>query len=243
MFYDRFLELCNHKGIKPSPAAAEAGISKSLVTKWKKNSSEVPSMDILEKLAKYFGVPVSDLLAHGLVRCEECGFLYDSDDPEERETHRINHEMRRKAIEKFGFCWEPIQCGEKKADAREIVNDESESINKRIEAQIIVFKSLFSRSLTNSHFDLAHPDFNSYVAMILMQGKGKQAIPCELYDSLVDMFGTKDGISAGTLYQKENPSANNNADRGGDVLNLLTENELHLVRKYAEHLIDLRHKQ
>lgn len=62
VFYDRFVYLCNQKGISPSRAAVEAGISKSLVTKWKNNRTDVPSPDVLRKLSKYFNLPVSDLM-------------------------------------------------------------------------------------------------------------------------------------------------------------------------------------
>lgn len=40
----------------------DAGLSKSLVTKWKVNKVEVPSPDVLKKLSAYFGMPVSELL-------------------------------------------------------------------------------------------------------------------------------------------------------------------------------------
>ena len=45
-----------------SAAALEAGLSKSLVTKWKVNKVDVPSPDVLKKLSAYFGMPVSELL-------------------------------------------------------------------------------------------------------------------------------------------------------------------------------------
>ena len=62
MFYDRFLQLCAQRGISPSKAAVEAGISKSLVTKWRTNQVQVPSAEVLQKLARYFAISVSDLL-------------------------------------------------------------------------------------------------------------------------------------------------------------------------------------
>ena len=62
MFYDRFLHLCAQRGISPSKAAVEAGISKSLVTKWRTNAVQVPSAEVLQKLARYFCMNVSDLL-------------------------------------------------------------------------------------------------------------------------------------------------------------------------------------
>ena len=63
MFYDKFMYLCNVKKVAPSRAAVDAGISKSLVTKWKTNRTEMPSPEILQKLSAYFNVPVFDLIS------------------------------------------------------------------------------------------------------------------------------------------------------------------------------------
>lgn len=62
VFYDRYAQLCEKHGISMSAAALEAGLSKSLVTKWKVNEVDVPSPDVLKKLSTYFGIPVSELL-------------------------------------------------------------------------------------------------------------------------------------------------------------------------------------
>ena len=62
MFYDRFLHLCAQKGVSPSRAALEAGISKSLVTKWKTNRVQDPSPDIARKLATYFNLSVAEVI-------------------------------------------------------------------------------------------------------------------------------------------------------------------------------------
>lgn len=62
MFYDTFSFLCKQRDISPSKAATEAGISKSLVTKWKNNGTDVPSPDVLMKLSRYFGVTPDYLL-------------------------------------------------------------------------------------------------------------------------------------------------------------------------------------
>ena len=62
MFYDKFVNLCMLKGVAPSRAATDAGISKSLITKWKNKKTKVPSPDILQKLSIYFSIPVSELL-------------------------------------------------------------------------------------------------------------------------------------------------------------------------------------
>lgn len=66
MFYDTFVFLCKQKGLSPSRAAIEANISKSLVTKWKTNGTEVPSPDVLKKLSSFFGVTPDYLLGYDL---------------------------------------------------------------------------------------------------------------------------------------------------------------------------------
>lgn len=66
MFYDKFAALCKQKGVSVSRAAIESGISKSLVTKWKTNKVDVPSPEVLQKIAVYFNMPVSDLLGEDI---------------------------------------------------------------------------------------------------------------------------------------------------------------------------------
>lgn len=71
MFYDRFLELCQRKGVAPSRAATEAGISKSLVSKWKANANKEPSPDVVRKLADYFGISKFEVLEDAPKQSEE----------------------------------------------------------------------------------------------------------------------------------------------------------------------------
>lgn len=63
VFYDKFMYLCKQKGVAPSRAATDAGISRSLVTKWRTTNIKTPSPEVLEKLSKYFCVPISELLS------------------------------------------------------------------------------------------------------------------------------------------------------------------------------------
>ena len=62
MFYDIFLQLCNEKGIKPTPVTEAIGVNKSSATKWKKGAT--PNSDTLQKLAEYFNVSVDYLLGN-----------------------------------------------------------------------------------------------------------------------------------------------------------------------------------
>lgn len=244
--YENILGLCESRGITGYRMCKDLKIQPSIMTDLKMGRKKELSSRTANKIAQYFGVTVGYLLSeeeyNPTVYCKECGIQYNSADPKEIRRHDDYHLLWEKAVDKFGFCWEPIFWEEKKADARAIVHDESRSLHDRVDAQIIVFQSLFSRSLMQNNFDLEHPDFNTYVAMILGQGRGKQAVPEELYDSLVKKFGTSEGIQAGTIYKKANPSVGSHTNRGPSILDLLNENELQLVHKYAEHLISLRPK-
>lgn len=60
MFYDKYVALCAQKGITPSAAAKEIGINKAAVSNWKYRKNG-PSDVTLQKIADYFGVPVSEL--------------------------------------------------------------------------------------------------------------------------------------------------------------------------------------
>ena len=60
-FLDSFLMLCERKDVPPSRALEDAGLSKSLYSKWKQKPESIPNGATLEKLAKYFMVPIDTL--------------------------------------------------------------------------------------------------------------------------------------------------------------------------------------
>lgn len=62
MFYTRFKELCDEKGVRPTAVMRQIGISPSSPGRWKTGS--VPYGDTVRKLADYFGV-TADYLLHG----------------------------------------------------------------------------------------------------------------------------------------------------------------------------------
>lgn len=66
-FYERFVKLCEEKGVKPSRAASDNDISRSNVTNWK-NNGYTPRGEALQKLAEYFGVSTDYLLGNTNVR-------------------------------------------------------------------------------------------------------------------------------------------------------------------------------
>lgn len=60
-FYEKFVSLCEQKGVKPGRVATECGFNRSNVTNWK-NNGYTPRGEVLQKLAAYFEVPVDQLL-------------------------------------------------------------------------------------------------------------------------------------------------------------------------------------
>lgn len=70
MFWNNYLRLCNSVDKAPNAVAAEIGIKSSgTVTGWSKGS--LPRQGVLIKIADYFGVDVSDLLAGHSVKVKE----------------------------------------------------------------------------------------------------------------------------------------------------------------------------
>lgn len=61
MFYDRFRQLCERKGISCNKAALEIGLSNATPTKWRKTGA-TPTGETLDRIAKYFGVSTDYLL-------------------------------------------------------------------------------------------------------------------------------------------------------------------------------------
>lgn len=61
-FYERFARISRSYGVSPSKAAVAAGLSKSSVSKWKREPESIPTGTALSKLAAYFGIPAADLL-------------------------------------------------------------------------------------------------------------------------------------------------------------------------------------
>ena len=83
MFYDRFLDLCNTKNVKPSRVAIDAGFNKGSVSVWKKKYEKgedtQPTPEILSKIADYFNVSIDYLLEKTDIKAKKELTTNDSD--------------------------------------------------------------------------------------------------------------------------------------------------------------------
>lgn len=61
MFYTRFIELCQRRGLTPGGAAARIGFNRASVNVWRK-SGNPPKKELLVKIAEFFGVTTDYLL-------------------------------------------------------------------------------------------------------------------------------------------------------------------------------------
>lgn len=57
-FYEKFVDECNKKHIRPSKAALEIGVAKNTYYSWK-NRGVAPKRIMIDKIAEYFGVDSS----------------------------------------------------------------------------------------------------------------------------------------------------------------------------------------
>ena len=74
--YEKFKILCEARGVTVSYAMQQAGLSKSLATKWKQAEEFTPNADTLRKLAKYFNISMdyfmSDNFSDNYVTFNDC---------------------------------------------------------------------------------------------------------------------------------------------------------------------------
>lgn len=85
-FYERFIELCREKNIKPTPLVLSMGLSSSNVSQWKKGS--LPRAQVLTQLANYFNVSTNYLL--GETNLRNSALKNDNEiDPESEELMRL----------------------------------------------------------------------------------------------------------------------------------------------------------
>lgn len=80
MFYDRFVQLCNLKGVSRTRACTDCGVSRTAWHKWEDGA--IPNGETLNKIAAYFGVSTDYLLGKEKAPTEKGGHIVELDDVE-----------------------------------------------------------------------------------------------------------------------------------------------------------------
>lgn len=91
-FYKRFIELCTARSIKPTPALKNMGLSTGNLKKWQKPDAVV-TVDTLEKIAEYFGVPPT--------------YFFDEDI---RNTESVKAELAKLVLNEIKRCEGNLHC-------------------------------------------------------------------------------------------------------------------------------------
>ena len=90
MFWEKFINLCNQKGISANAVCADLGLSNATATKWKNGA--IPRATTLKKIADYFGTTVAYLT--GLVDNPNPIALIDPSKKEPPMLERLNEVMK-----------------------------------------------------------------------------------------------------------------------------------------------------
>lgn len=197
----RIKELRELHNMQQKTLANILGISSNTLSQYE-NGKREPGIDVVSKIAKYFNVSTDYVYGISkIVTCSDCGLSYCPDVELDVETHKEIHRKWEKAVEKHGFCYSYSAQNERiKNDNRNIVKNFSLPLDIRYDAQIEVFKCLFSRSLDASNYSDNHVDFSSYIAMLLNHNSVRETLGEELYNKFIDEFGKKIGIPEGQTY-------------------------------------------
>lgn len=198
---ERIKDLCVKNNISMNKLEEDLDFGKGYISKL---GSSKPNVKKLQQIANYLHVSLDYLTNENenLTTCFNCGLTYDVSYPEDVETHIEQHTAWQKAVEKFGelYSYHP-ECERIKAENRNISHDLSLPLEERCNAQIRVLKCLFSRSVESNGYSLEHVPFDTYVAMMLDNPSyQKYNLEDDLRQALINKYGTKYGISSGSIY-------------------------------------------
>lgn len=205
--YNTIEVLCKQRGVNITEMCRGANVPRGNLTDLKYGRTAELATKSLRKIADYFGVTIEYLLGtekeSPIINCDECGFSYNASEPEQIALHKKRHATWENAVKKFGFCWTHRYREEAKAEARYKIAQTPIDDDQYIDAQLTIFKALFSRSLEGCDYSLKHVSFNDYVAMMLNQEQWKSEIPPHIYMKMSGKYGVKDGIATGSYYNIE----------------------------------------
>lgn len=204
--YTTIDSLCAQNGISISQLCKLMSISRSTLSELNAGRTKHLSYSTLIKLADYFNV---DIVFFNREfddnSCPKCGNTIDAPGVNP-EVHAELHSKWKKAVSKFGFCWNDVYREEVKGRARGELEANKDLPSQEIaNLHILIFKALFSRSLEGDAYQLSHITFNEYCGALLNQAQFKNRIAKSAYNLLVQKYGTNDLIPEGTYYQKYYP--------------------------------------
>lgn len=145
----------------------------------------------------------------GLVVCPDCGMRYADDVGSDVREHNRKHTKYLKACDHFSGRLLPYVEREKvKGEVSPIIHAETwnnglhPSLREKYDAAVRWFWAYFSRSVEGSRYNLKHPRFEKFVAMLLNQKHWTDGIDADVCHLLIEKFGRMPGIEEGLSYYK-----------------------------------------
>lgn len=196
--YEIYELLLSEKGCRTADVARETGINQTVFSEWKKGKS-TPKSDKMQKIADFFNVPLEYLLGkNGIVTCQECGMMYYASDITECRTHDEFHRKYLLASRFYGDFYPLPVIENEKNKYLNLASNYDNTFETRVNAWIEVIRAYFSRSLSGWNYELEHPTFDNYAAMLLNTKTLEDRInDTAVYTRLVRMYGKQEGLEEG----------------------------------------------
>ncbi|WP_252233738.1 helix-turn-helix transcriptional regulator [Clostridium sp. ZS1] len=199
MLGDKIKNLRKRNGLTQQQLADTLEISRSAVGMVEKNLQGIGT-EALTKLSEFFNVSYDFLLNDSEIdTCSICRFEYCPLEKEDYEHHKIRHNNFLNFPERDLFLTysnrEII-----KRKSQEILQDNSSIISEKVNAAVNLYKSWYARSIEDSNFNINHPLFNEYIAMMLNRKDSKKYLSEPVYNLLIQKYGLKEGIPDGESY-------------------------------------------
>lgn len=208
----RIKDLRTSQHLTLEQVANEVGVGKSTVRKWETGIIVNMRRDKIASLAKALHTTPAYLMGWaevGSTVCPICGLQYVPYEPEDIEIHEKNHQNFLAAEDRFGVCYPSTEWEDIKQKCHKIL-DSNKVIEEKVDAAIQLFKVYFSRSLNANGYNLRHPSFNNYCAMLLNdKDVWQKRFGKEIYNRLVDIYGRREGIDKGKTICKIADESNN----------------------------------
>ena len=133
--------------------------------------------------------------------CPECGLLYLDGYAQDVREHNRKHAKYLKACDAFGGRILSYTEREKsKQEAYSVMRGSERSLPEKRDAAVRWFWAYFSRSVEASEYNLKHPPFEKFVAMLLNRDDWRERLDKDVSDLLVKEYGQLPGIAEGSYY-------------------------------------------
>lgn len=197
--YEKIKQLRNTAKKTTYDISNNTGIPQSTISKIENNKRKLDS-ETLKQLSDYFNISYDFLLNDSEIdSCPICGLTYSPFEKEDFEEHKIIHNNFLNFPDKELFLtYKDREI--KKKNAYKILQNNNSSTLEKVDSVIKLYQCWFARSLETQKFNINHPLFNEYVAMLLNRSDSKKDLPEPVYKLLVEKYGLKEGIVNGESY-------------------------------------------